>query len=186
MAKYNLSETDTLIMGDLLKQKMLDRNAACEIVRRKGWLSHTPASFQGAVLDQCRLEKFQAGAPIYQIGDEPGGIFGIVSGCLGISVVQGEIGPYVAHFAVPGSWFGQASVFTRMPRRVGLTATRDAVLLHLPLRAIDEIARRDPSAWRLFALPVFEHLDIAIGGMDDLLQRSHVKRFVAVLLRLGN
>jgi CRP/FNR family cyclic AMP-dependent transcriptional regulator len=177
---------ETLIVGDLLKQKMLDRDAASEIVRSKGWLSHTPASFQRAVLDRCRLEKFKADTPIYSIGDEPGGIFGIVSGCLGISVVQGETGPYIAHFAMPGTWFGQASAFTRGPRRVGLTATRDTVLLYLPLRAIDEIVRHDPSAWRLLALPLFEHLDISIGGSDDLLQRSHVKRFVAVLLRLGN
>jgi len=173
-------------MGDLLKQKMQGRDAICEIVRRKGWLSRTPASFQRAVLDRCRLEKFKVGTPIYSIGDEPGGIFGIVSGCLGISVVPRELGPYIAYFATPGAWFGQASAFTRGPRRVGLTATRDAALLHLPLRAIDEIVRHDPSTWRLFALPLFEHLDVAIGGSDDLMQRNHVKRFVAVLLRLGN
>jgi CRP/FNR family cyclic AMP-dependent transcriptional regulator len=175
-----------LIVGELLKQKMLDKDAACAIVRSHGWLSHTPTSFQRAVLDRCRLEQFAAGTPVYSIGDEPGGIFGIVAGSLGISVAPREQGPYIAHFALPGSWFGQAAVFTRGPRRIGLIATRDTVLLHLPLRAIDEIVRHDPSAWRLFALPLFEHLDVSIGGSDDLMHRNHVKRVVAVLLRLGN
>jgi CRP/FNR family transcriptional regulator, cyclic AMP receptor protein len=165
---------------------MLQRDAACEIVVRQGWLRHTPIPFRRTVLDRCLLERFTAGTPIYSVGDEPGGIFGIVTGCLGISVAPGELGPYTAHFAMPGSWFGQAGAFTRGPRRVGLTATRDTELLHLPLRAIDEIVNQDPSAWRLFALPMFEHLDVAIGGSDDLMQRNHVKRFVAVLLRLGN
>ena len=65
------------------------RDAACETVRNKGWLSRTPASFQRAVLDRCRLERFKAGTPIYSIGDKPRGIFGIVAGCLS-AVNEGE------------------------------------------------------------------------------------------------
>ncbi|HLG81170.1 MAG TPA: Crp/Fnr family transcriptional regulator [Bradyrhizobium sp.] len=164
----------------------MDKNAASKIVLGRGWLRHTPAPFQRAVLDRCLLEQFKAGKAIYSIGDEPGGIFGIVSGCLGISVAPRERGPHTAHFATPGSWFGQASAFTRQPRRVGLTATRDTVLLHLSLRAIDEIVRCDPSAWRLFGLITIYHLDVAMGGSDDLMIRNHFKRCVAVLLRIGN
>lgn len=160
--------------------------AAYEIARSKGWLSHTPASFQRAVLDRCRLEQFKAGTPIYSIGDKPRGMFGIVAGCVGILVPRSEQGHYTAHFALPGSWFGEVSAFTRQPQRVGLTATRDTQLLHLPLRAIDEIVRRDPAAWRFFGLVTIDHLDLAIGGSDDLTIRDHVKRFVAVLLRLAN
>ena len=164
----------------------MEKHAAFEIAVRKGWLRRTPAGFQRAVLDRCLLERFEAGKPIYSIGDEPGGMYGIVSGSLAISVAPREMGPYTAHFATPGSWFGEIAAFTREPRRVGLTATRDSVLLHLPLRAIDEIVRRDPSAWRLFGLAMIEHLDNAIGSSDDLMIRDHTKRFVAVLLRLGN
>lgn len=165
---------------------MLDLDAACEIVRSRGWLRQTPVAFQAAVLDRCLLEKYRPATPVYSIGDEPGGMFGIVAGCLGISVAPHERGPYTAHLALPGTWFGEAAVFTRQPRRVGLVATRDTELLHLPLRAIDEILKRDPSAWRLFGLITIGHLDVAIGGSDDLMIRNHVKRFVAVLLRMGN
>jgi CRP/FNR family transcriptional regulator, cyclic AMP receptor protein len=165
---------------------MLDLDAACEAVRSQGWLRQTPAAFQCAVLDRCLLERFKAGTSIYSIGDEPGGMFGIVAGCLGISLAPQERGPYTAHLALPGTWFGEAAVFTRQPRRVGLIATRDTELLHLPLRAIDEIVKRDPSAWRLLGLITIDHLDVAIGGSDDLMIRNHVKRFVAVLLRMGN
>ena len=164
----------------------MDKHAAFEIAVRKGWLSQTPNSFQRAVLERCLLERFETGTPIYSIGDEPGGMYGIVSGSLAISVAPREMGPYTAHFAMPGFWLGEAAAFTRQSRRVGVTATRDSVLLHLPLRAIDEIVARDPSAWRLFGLSTIEHLDNAIGAADDLMIRDHVKRFVAVLLRLGD
>jgi CRP-like cAMP-binding protein len=101
-------------------------------------------------------------------------------------VAPEEQGPYVAHFAMPGTWFGEAGAFTRQPRRVGLTASRDSELLHLPLHAIDEIVRREPVAWRYFGLVTIGHLDMAMGGADDLMIRDHFKRFTAVLLRLGN
>lgn len=165
---------------------MLDREAACEIVRNRGWLRRTPAAFRQAVLEQCRLLQFAAGTPVYSIGDEPGGMYGVVTGALGVSVAPGEHGPYTAHLATSGAWFGEAAAFTRQPRRVGLRATRDTELLHLPLSAIDEIVRRDPGAWRFFGLVTIGQLDAAIGGSDDLMTRDHVKRFVAVLLRLAN
>ena len=165
---------------------MLNLDAACEVVRSKGWLRQTPVAFQCAVLDRCLLEKFRPGIPIYAVGDEPGGMYGIVAGALGVSVATAKQGVYTAHFALPGSWFGETAAFTRKPRRVGLTATRDSQLLHLPLRAIDEIVKRDPGAWRFFGLLTINHLDLAMGGSDDLMIRDHAKRFVAVLLRAGN
>jgi len=163
----------------------LDQVVAREDVFNQGWLGHTPLPFRRAVLDRCLREQFKAGTQVYSIGDEAGGMFGIVSGGLGVSIAPGERGPYVAHFAMPGTWFGEAAAITRQPRRIGLTATRDSELLHLPLHCIDEIVRGDPSAWRFFALVTIAHLDTAIGGCDDLMKRDHVQRFVAVLLRLG-
>ena len=169
-----------------LDEMIILRDAACEVVRSKGWLSHTPASFQRAVLERCRLEKFKAGTPIYSIGDKPRGMYGISAGCVSISLVPAEQGPYTAHFSTPGNWFGEVSAFTRQPQRVGLTAARDTVLLHLPLRAFNEIVSKDPSAWRLFGLVTIGHLHTAMGGSDDLMIRNHVKRFVAILLRAGD
>jgi CRP/FNR family cyclic AMP-dependent transcriptional regulator len=113
-------------------------------------------------------------------------MYGVVSGALGVSVAPGEHGPYTAHLATSGAWFGEAAAFTRQPRRVGLTATRDTELLHLPLHAIDDIVRLDPGAWRYFGLLTISQLDAAVGGSDDLMTRNHVQRFVAVLLRLAN
>lgn len=164
----------------------MEKSAAHQIVLRKGWLRHTPAPFQRAVVERSRLEQFPAGTPVYSLGDDPGGMFGIVAGCLGVSVAPGDGGPYLAHFALPGTWFGEAAAFTRQPRRVGLTASRDSELLHLPLHAIDEIVGRDPGAWRYFGLVTIDHLEVAIGRSDDLMIRDHFKRCVAVLLRLAN
>jgi CRP-like cAMP-binding protein len=164
---------------------MLPLETARKIAVTHGWLSLTPPPFQNAVLQRCRLQSCKAGQTIYMVGDPPGGMYGLVSGGLGVTIAPGERGPYFGHLARPGTWFGEAAAMTRQPRRVGLTATRDAELLHLPLSKIDEIVSEDPSAWRMFALVTLGHLDMAIGACDDLMMRDHVKRCVAILLRLG-
>ena len=164
---------------------MLKLDVAQKIAVENGWLSFTPPSFQQAVLQRCLLQRYKAGQAIYNLGDPPGGMFGLVSGAVGVSVAPGERGPYLAHLALPGTWFGEAAAMTRQPRRVGLTATRKAALLHLPLSKVDEIVDHDPAAWRMFALVTLGHLDTAMGACDDLMQRDHVARCVAVLLRLA-
>lgn len=155
------------------------------IVSREGWLSYTPPPFRQTVLARCKLEALKAGATIYSVGDPPGGMYGLVRGSFALSIAPGERGPYVAHFARPGTWFGEAAAFTEQPRRIGLAVTRASKFLHLPLPAIREIVIADPGAWRFFGLAAIAHYDTAIGAADDLLIRDHVKRSVAVLLRLG-
>ena len=155
------------------------------IVSREGWLSFTPPPFRQTVLERCKLQELKAGATIYSVGDPPGGMFGLVRGSFALSIAPGERGPYVAHFARPGTWFGEAAAFTEQPRRIGLAVTRNSKFLHLPLPAIREIVTADPGAWRFFGLAAIAHNDTAIGAADDLLIRDHVKRSVAVLLRLG-
>jgi CRP/FNR family transcriptional regulator, cyclic AMP receptor protein len=137
------------------------------------------------VLDRCRLLRFKTGQCVYMAGDPPGGMFGLVSGGVGISIAPGEQGPYFAHLGRPGTWFGEASAILRQPRRVGLVATRDSEMLYLPIEKIDEIVARDINAWRLFALVTVGHLEMAIGACDDLMLRDHVKRCIATILRLG-
>jgi CRP/FNR family cyclic AMP-dependent transcriptional regulator len=164
---------------------MLSVDAAHNIVLRQGWLSQTPQPFQQAVLDRCFLQEFETGATIFMLGDLSGGMFGLVTGGLSVSIAPGERGPYFAHFFRPGTWFGEGPAISGQPRRVGLIATRTTELLHLSLPAINEIVSEDPAAWRLFALGPIGHLDTALGGCVDLMIRDHVKRLIAVILRLG-
>jgi CRP/FNR family transcriptional regulator, cyclic AMP receptor protein len=163
----------------------MDFVSARTIVGSHGWLSLTPPSFRDAVLGQSRLLAVRAGETIFQVGDPPGGLYGLLSGVLGVSIAPGESGPYLAHFAQPGTWLGEGAVVTGRPRRVGLAATRACRMLHLPLHALQEILARDPAAWQFIALLTTLHLDVSIGAADDLMIRDHAKRLVAILLRLG-
>ena len=51
---------------------------------------------------------------------------------------------------------------------------------------MNAIVRQDALAWRFFALLGFAHLETAISVCDDLMIRDHTKRFIAMLLHLGD
>ncbi len=164
---------------------MNQMKAAREVASRQGWLSRTPEPFRKAVLDRCVLQKVAAGATIYASGDPPGGMYGLISGALRVSVAQGERGPYFAHFFGPGDWFGEWPAISGRSRIVGLCAARDSQVLHLSLRSVDDILREQPASWRLFAALALGKLEVAMWAIDDLMMRDSLKRFIAVLLRLG-
>ena len=155
------------------------------IVSREGWLGYVPPPFRKIVLDLCKFQAVEAGATIYSVGESAGRHDGLVRGNLALSIAPGERGPYVAHFIRPGTWFGEVAALLEQPRRVGLAATRDSKVLHLPQNAIREILTAEPGVWRFFFLATVAHYDVAIGAADDLMIRDHVKRSIAVLLRLG-
>jgi CRP/FNR family transcriptional regulator, cyclic AMP receptor protein len=159
--------------------------AARKLMSGRGWLSQTPPSFGQSVLTRCLLQKFDAGATIYGSGDPPGGMYGLVSGAFSVSVVQGERGPYFAHFFGPGDWFGEGPAISGRTRIVGLSAVRETEVLYLSLRSVDEILREQPASWRFFAALTLGKLEVAMWAIDDLMMRDSFKRFVAVLLRLG-
>jgi CRP-like cAMP-binding protein len=160
------------------------RNAE-KIIQTRGWLSQLPVEFQTAVLNRSFLKVYQPKEPVYHLGDEPGGIYGLISGGIAISVAPGRHGPYFAHFALPGFWFGEASVITGRPRRVGVVARRRTTLLHLPLPAIQELVAADPIVWRYLAANAVLSLDLAMTGYDDLMIRDPQTRVASILLRLA-
>ncbi len=166
---------------------MLTRiGAAREIAAREGWLTQTPPEFRRAILDRASLQSFSSGATIYMVGAPPGGIYGMISGGVRLSAAAGDLGPFMTHYFRPGSWLGEGPIITDEPRIVGLSAAKETELLHVPLSGLRELLKKEPAFWRWFALLAFEHERTAVSAVADLMIRDHVKRLVAVLLRLAD
>jgi CRP/FNR family transcriptional regulator, cyclic AMP receptor protein len=142
-----------------------------------------PEDFRRAVLDECFLVQIEQGAPVYSLGDPPGGIFGLASGALAVSIAPGEGGPYLAHLANPGDWFGEAVFLTGQPRRVGLDAATECILFNLPLYTMERMVAEDASALRRFAQIAVANLDLALGAIGDLMISDPMRRIAAVLAR---
>ncbi len=150
---------------------------------RVGWLSKTPEAFRLNLLGRCRFLKVGEGELVYGLDDPPGGIYGVASGSVAISMAPQERGPYFAHLIGIGSWFGLAAAMNRHSRIVGMKATRPSKLLLLPMAEFDALVTENPGAWRHFTAMALMNASIATIAADDLLIRDTSRRCIATLLR---
>jgi CRP-like cAMP-binding protein len=168
-----------------LDSKINGTNEARAIVSRMGWLSRTPERFRSSVLRKCQLANFGVGETLYAAGEPAGGIYGLVSGGLCVSIEPGDLIPVTVHLYVPGTWTGEAAAITGEPRLVSMSATRTTQVLYLPLTAVNAILDEDPEAYRSFARLTHWHLATALGAVGNLTIRDASKRLIALLLRLS-
>ena len=155
------------------------------IVSQLGWLSRTPERFRDIVLRKSQLMNFGTGETLYSASDPAGGMYGLVSGGLSVSIETNDLFPVTVHLYVPGTWTGDVAAISGQPRLVGVTTTRATQILHLPLAAVNSILVEEPEAYRSFARLSHWHVSTALGAVSDLMIRDSAKRLIALLLRLS-
>lgn len=151
---------------------------------RRGWFSRAPIDFQQAFFPICRLRRFTAGEALYVAGDEPGGIFGICSGSVAISVPLDTSEMHFVHLCQPGAWFGEGSLLTNQPRPISAMARTDVTVAYAPLGALLALLNRNPEWWQIFGGLSVESSLFIIGSADDLMIRDNERRCIAIILRI--
>lgn len=155
------------------------------VLAGRGWLCKTPEGFREEILAQSHLHRFSAGETIYAEGDPSDGLYGLVSGTLGVEFSGPTRPPAFAYLTGKGFWIGAHTLVFGPGRQVGLVALTSCHVLHLSGSAFHVIARRDPEAWRwLSVLPLMQNA-VAFGVLEDLLIRDPKRRCAAILLRLA-
>lgn len=153
------------------------------VLLQRGWLSRQPDDFQTAVLALGRIRTYARGETIYALGSEPGGTFAVLTAPIAVLIAPDASGPFLAHLARPGDWFGEGAFLTGEPRRVGLEALTDCSLFHLPLDAMERLAASDPAATRRFAQIAMMNIDLSLSVIGELMIPDVSRRLAAFLLR---
>lgn len=159
--------------------------AGIEFLRSNGWLSRTPPAFQDAMLGIAVWSVVEPGISVIIAGVQGGGIWGVADGQVDITSGLSTAESPPAHIGHAGSWWGAAPVFGR-PRIASMTIRSTAMLVQLPLVALNAQLDRNPAWWRHVGDLVVEHMELASVGMADLLIRNSRRRCVAVLLRIAS
>lgn len=164
----------------------MDREEAESIASRSGWLSKQPAAFRRRVIDAMELRRHAARSLIYDVGDPPSEVYGLVEGELAVLSVSDSRGPTTLHVARPVWWVGEAAVISDTPRRVALVARKESWILHLDRSAIERFAARDSEVWRRFAQITVGHLDHALSVIAGLATGDSRARVARALCRLAD
>ncbi len=162
-----------------------NRSEAERLVLRRGWLADQTDDLQKAVFSQARLISRGPGQLLHQAGDEPGGIYGIVSGTIGVQVPIAGGDAQLAHVMSCGTWFGYGPLLRPSQRSLTFSVIEEASLFYLYLSEARSIAGQSPEFQRAI-LTIGEYgMDIAIATIACLLFRRPDQRIAATLMRLA-
>lgn len=164
-------------------EPMLRKNAEAIVIQR-GWLSRTSKRFRFCLLENAELLKFDTGHVIFAKGDPAGGIYGLVSGTLGIIAAPPYSTPRLIDIAVAGDWIGEDSFISGKPRRIGLVAQNETRLLHVPLEKMEQMAELDPDNMRAFGVMSILGADSMLRLVHDLQKKSASARVASALHRI--
>jgi CRP/FNR family cyclic AMP-dependent transcriptional regulator len=154
-------------------------------LRLKGWLSTTPAEFQDAVLGRGDIVRLGAEATLYHAGDEPGGIYGLISGHIELHLSGRGKSATLAHIAGPGFWVGDFAAIAGAPRRFTIVARDECSLFRLSRAEMLRICGDEPPYWQFFAQLTVAGLGLAIDIAEMLRRTDRIARVAAVLTILA-
>ncbi len=163
---------------------MVERSEAERRILRRGWLAAQPDSIRSAVLERCRLLHVEDREFLFHAGDGPGGIYGVVSGGIGIHVPAANDEATLVHIGRCGVWFGYGPLVRGGQRSLTFSVMEPSWLFHIALPALQDVAGLSPGHQRAI-LGVTEYgMDVAISVVGSLTIRNPASRVAATLLRI--
>lgn len=159
---------------------------ARELLAASPWLQDFQDDLRQDFLAATRLlPPFDRGNRVYNVGDAPDGIYGVVSGCFGFEIAPQEEGPQLVHQLRPGTWFGELAHILERPRLATMYATRTSQCVLVPRQALDTLLRSDLRLWKHMALALANATTLSFTVINDLMTRSPKRRLAAALLRVS-
>lgn len=106
------------------------------------WLDRLPEAVRAELVAAGRERSFSAGALIYTIEDQPGGIFAIQSGEARQFIGRADGGNLLLRICRPGDSLGQTYITDGAPAPLFAEARTDLVTLFIPATAIARFRRQ--------------------------------------------
>lgn len=154
------------------------------IFAARGWLSEHPASFRAELLRIAVPVEAQPGAPIFREGDQANGLYGILSGGIGVEGGHPRQTPIMGHIFRAGEWFGIKAPLHGGRRELTYRALEPSRLLFLPNSRLVPMMQQDPDV--SIRIGRLAELGNRLGAWitRDLLTPDASRRLAAVLCRV--
>ncbi|MGE0624161.1 MAG: Crp/Fnr family transcriptional regulator [Pseudomonadales bacterium] len=137
-----------------------DLDSAIAVLAQRGWLAERAPEVRSVLAGIARLKDYDSGAPLFLYGDEPDGIFGLVSGALDISLPRPDGQELTMHRADPGFWIGDLALIAGEARLVSVFAAEPTRVLYLAQQPLRQLATNDP---RLYAdFYALSHINVTL------------------------
>ncbi len=168
-----------------MRETMMAFSPALDLVfKRRGWLSKQTPEARWRVLEMSRRVGFDAGESIVHVGDNAGGIYGVLSGGVGTIGITDLAGPTLGHIMRPGSWFGIGPLLTGGQRSMSFRAMEETELVLAPLSELRPVMATDPAFATMIAQLTEENTRVSVEVACEALMKDAHRRVAAKLLRI--
>lgn len=150
----------------------------------RGWLSEHPAAFRSLLIGEGVPFEVGPGTFVFRRDDQSNGLYGIISGAIGVEGGHGRQSPLLGHVMRNGDWFGIKAVLHGGPRELTYRALEPSRLLFIARTRMVSLMQADPEiAMRVGQLA---ELGSRLGSWvaRDLLTPDAGRRLAAVLYRV--
>lgn len=163
---------------------MTDRPNLETIFGRRGWLSENPVGFRAQLLGLGVKIEARSGATVFREGDSSNGLFGIITGSIGVEGGHRRQSPLLGHVMRAGDWFGIKALFNGGMRDLTYRALEPTQLLCLPSARLVPLINGDPEiAVRVGQLAELGNR-LGAWATRDLLTPDAGRRLAAVMVRV--
>jgi CRP/FNR family transcriptional regulator, cyclic AMP receptor protein len=163
----------------------LQRSEILKVLTSRGWLAEIDPALATAVVQAGRVLSLAKADPLYSPEDNPGGMYGVISGGM-LMATQGRDGlPLPGHIARRCHWFGYGSVLEKQRRTMIMSANEPTLLLHVPLAELERLRTEFPDANRAYGKLATMGEALYLATVADLLIRDTDRRLAGVLLRVS-
>ena len=135
---------------------------ALDVLAKFGWFATRTADVRATIGPMLMLRGYVAGEAIYHVGDEPNGLFGLVSGAFDISIPRGDGRSITMHRSEAGFWVGDLALLAHNKRLVSVYAAEDSIVVHLPVPAMRALVDKDPRYYEEFYALTYDNMATAL------------------------
>jgi CRP-like cAMP-binding protein len=131
-----------------------------------------------------RKVNFGRGETLFRDGDPPGGMYGVITGGIGVMLGPPRTSPRLGHILRSGDWFGASPILSCGVRVLGFEAVEPSALLLIPLNSLQDAARDNVDIMRRLGSHADRAVVLAAAVASDLLIQQSARRVAAVLMRI--
>ena len=112
------------------------------------WFGRIAPKRQAMLLAAGRIRSFRNQQRIYRLGDQPNGLYGLISGEVRLISYPVAGRQLLVARLEPGGWFGELSTIDGGPRPQDAISFGPSKVLHIPSRDFERISRDNPEIFR--------------------------------------
>lgn len=164
----------------------MERAAAGRLIRKCGWLSGQSAELAEQVLSLARLVELGPDRYPFHPGDEPGGVYGIVTGGVAVHLSGQDGEMHFVDVVRQGTWFGYGPIVRGGPRSLLLSfvTIEPTLLFVVGLADLQALAARSPAHNGALMTLGDYGFECAAKVVDALIRRNPEQRIAATLARV--